>query len=107
MLTIQKWEAMSPQERSRWIDELWQIPHAAEGLAAAWEVVRLLTSWGCTVEWMPALEEEDRSAGHHYCVISCEHAKIGSLKDGVGYGPSLADSLCCAALRTVGLLASS
>jgi hypothetical protein len=106
MLTVQQWEQMTPKERSKWIFELWQIPHAAETLSATWQVVSLLTSWGFSIEWMPALEEDARKKGYHYCVISGERAKIGGLKDGVGYGSSLSESLVCAALRSTGLLAN-
>jgi hypothetical protein len=106
MLTVKQWEEMSLPEKSRLIADLWQLPRAAETLSAAWAVVRLLTSWGCQVEWMPALEEQPRLDGSHYCLISCAGAKIGGLKDGVGYGQSLSESLCCAALRSVGLLSN-
>lgn len=104
VISVAQWEAWSPREKSKIIDQLWQIPGAVESMGQGWKVVQLLLSWGCTVEWMPALEEDARKAHYHYCVIDTERSKI-ALKQGVGYGPSLSESLCCAALRCVELLA--
>lgn len=92
---------MTPAEKSKLIFQMWQFKGAAESLGAAWQVVRLLTSWGCEVEWINATEE-----GGIYCIIDITRPKMGNINSTVGYGATLAESLCAAALRSVGLLAT-
>lgn len=103
LITVAQWTAMPLSDKSRVIDQMWQIPHACERLSAAWKVVKLLLSWGCTIEWTPPLDEQGRKLGGHYCLVDVEHSKI-CLESGVGYAPTLSESLCCASLRCVGLL---
>ena len=100
MISVNQWEAMSLPAKSKLIDDLWQIKGAAESLAAAWNVVRLLTSWGYTVEW---ITNPDKSGGMWCDIQPGEKPKV-DLKDGIGYATTLSESLCCAALRCVGLL---
>jgi hypothetical protein len=97
LISVATWQTMSLKEKSKLIDELWQIKDSAESLGAAWNVVKLLTDWGCSIEWI------DDGKGI-YCLVDIEKSKIGLANDGVGYGQTLAEALCCASLRCVGLL---
>lgn len=99
VISLAQWEAWTPRQKSKVIDLQWQIPHAAETLGQAMKVVRLLLNWGCTVDWIP-----NKAQNGIYCIIDVSRSKI-FLKGGVGFAPTLSESLCCAALRCVELLA--
>lgn len=105
VISVDQWTAMTLREKSKLIDELWQIPRAAESLSAAWNVVRLLTSWGYTVYWEQAIDGNGNPMPAHWCDIRPgAKAKI-HLEIGIGWGATLSESLCAAALRCIGLLA--
>jgi hypothetical protein len=103
VITVDQWTAMTLPEKSKLIDDLWQIKGAAESLGAAWNVVRLLTSWGYTVEWIDG--RCDDHVGGLWCDIQSGEKPKVDLKESIGYGVTLSESLCAAALRCVGLLA--
>lgn len=104
-ISVAQWQAMSLKQKSKIIDELWQIPHAAESLGKAWPIVKLLTSWGYTVEWVHGVNEKGERCGGHWCDIRPGLAPKVDLQIGIGYGSTLSESLCAAALRSVQLLA--
>lgn len=103
VISVDQWTAMTPAAKSKIIYELWQIKGAAESLSAAWNVVRLLTSWGYVIEWIDG--RSDGHVGGLWCDIAPGAAPKVDLINSIGYADTLSESLCCAALRCVGLLA--
>jgi hypothetical protein len=105
VISVAQWERLSLPEKSKLIDELWQIKGAAESLGAAWNVVRLLTSWGYTVYWEQAINGKGEPMTAQWCdVRPGENPKV-HLEIGIGWAPTISESLCAASLRCVGLLA--
>jgi hypothetical protein len=105
VISIAQWTAWSQPEKSKVIDQMWQIKGACESLGAAWHVVRLLTRWGYTVEWVQAVNGNGEPMNAHWCDIRPGDKPKVALEIGIGWGPTLSESLCAAALRSVELLA--